>query len=297
LCSAGHVVLTQPEVPWPEDDPADAFVNASDLAAGDTRVALPACSAGFHPYGVADIELIAAFATERVIAVLDDPRQASAVWSWVRSSAFLDALPVDVDQAEHRARLRFEVRRRETRLESSPSFWVADDGAGYYRLPDANWRPSVQRGRARDSGQASAPRGPRSKESVGQFFSRDLTAECIVVNVATVLKPTLAAWAKVASTPHAPWLNERRCSKQGLHCIGLWHTHPEAVPEPSPEDRALAREHARAARPLLTGVVFAIVGTRSTPAGVRVWVDDGHELREALFCCQIETRQELARPA
>ena len=94
LCSAGHVVFSQLAVPWPDDDPADALVNASDLSASDTRIQLPACSGGFHPYGAADIELVAAFAAERVIAVLDDGTQLSTVWSWVRSSAFFDALPV-----------------------------------------------------------------------------------------------------------------------------------------------------------------------------------------------------------
>lgn len=96
MCSAGHLVLSQPEVPWPSDDPADTLVNASDLSASDTRITLPACSAGFHPYAAADIELVAAFAAQRVIAVLDELRQPSAVWSWIRASAFFEQLPVAV---------------------------------------------------------------------------------------------------------------------------------------------------------------------------------------------------------
>ena len=94
LCSAAHVVQSQPAVPWPDTDPADELVNASDLSAGDTRIKVAACAGGFHPYGAADIELVAAFAAERVIAVLDDMSHVSAVWSWVRSSAFFDSLPV-----------------------------------------------------------------------------------------------------------------------------------------------------------------------------------------------------------
>lgn len=93
LCSAAHVVLTQQAVPWPETDPADSLVNASDLSAIDTRVRPPACSAGFHPYGAADITLVAAFAAERVMTVIDDPNHVSTVWSWVRSTAFFKALP------------------------------------------------------------------------------------------------------------------------------------------------------------------------------------------------------------
>jgi hypothetical protein len=94
LCSAAHVVLSQVAVPWPDADPADELVNASDLSANDTRIKIAACAGGFHPYGAADIELVAAFAAERVIAVLDDMSHASTVWSWVRSSAFFDSLPV-----------------------------------------------------------------------------------------------------------------------------------------------------------------------------------------------------------
>lgn len=96
LCSAAHVVLSQPSVPWPGDDPADTLVNASDLSAGDTRIALPACAGGFHPYGAADIDLVAAFAAERVIAALDDLQYPSTVWSWARSSAYFAALPMPV---------------------------------------------------------------------------------------------------------------------------------------------------------------------------------------------------------
>ncbi len=96
LCSAAHVVLSQPSVPWPEDDPADTLVNASDLSARDTRIELPACAGGFHPYGSADIDLVAAFAAERVIAVLDDLQYSSTVWSWSRSSAYFASLPMTV---------------------------------------------------------------------------------------------------------------------------------------------------------------------------------------------------------
>lgn len=96
LCSAGHVVLTQTDVPWPPEDPADFLVNASDLSANDTRISLPGCADGFHPYGVADVTLVAAFAAERVLAVVDDPCQESTVWSWVRSTGFFDLVGIDV---------------------------------------------------------------------------------------------------------------------------------------------------------------------------------------------------------
>lgn len=92
LCSAGHVVLSQLEVPWPSDDPADSHIHASNISADDTRVDGLACAAGFHPYGAADVTLVSAFAVERILAVLDAPKISSTVWSWVRSQAFFDSL-------------------------------------------------------------------------------------------------------------------------------------------------------------------------------------------------------------
>ena len=92
LCSAGHVVLSQPETPWPADDPADSHVNASNLSASDTLIHPPACAAGFHPYAAADVQQVAAFAAERILGVLDELSLPSTVWSWVRSSAFFDAV-------------------------------------------------------------------------------------------------------------------------------------------------------------------------------------------------------------
>lgn len=110
-----------------------------------------------------------------------------------------------------------------------------------------------------------------------------------MAEVATVLQPTRAAWSSVTfNTDHAMAEREKLFSL-GLHCIGLWHTHPERSPTPSIDDRRLVREHALAARHQLAGIAFVIVGTASPPAGIRVWVDDGADLREADFEEKIST--------
>jgi proteasome lid subunit RPN8/RPN11 len=150
-----------------------------------------------------------------------------------------------------------------------------------YRLPGAAWSLEFSE-TATETILGHVQRSRSSKESVGQLFTRDLTTDPVVAEVATVLAPTRAAWARVTfSTACAA--NERELLfKSGLHCIGFWHTHPEPSPTPSTDDRLLAREHALAAQPQLAGIVFVIVGTGRPPAGVRVWVDDGRDLREAL---------------
>lgn len=84
---------------------------------------------------------------------------------------------------------------------------------------------------------------------------------------------------------------------RGLHCIGLWHTHPEASPTPSPEDRMLALDHALAAAPQLRGLVFAIVGTVPMPAALRVWVHDGQGLRASEVVSEPVAQDELTKPS
>lgn len=149
-----------------------------------------------------------------------------------------------------------------------------------FRLPDAAWTLEFSAGVLRTVGE-SAQHHRLSKESVGQLFTRDLASTRVLVEASTLLKPTLATRTRVRFDTAAASAERETMFEQGLHCVGLWHTHPEAAPEPSSEDRALARDHARAAMPQVSGVLFVIVGTLPMPAGLRVWVDNGLELRRA----------------
>lgn len=95
-CAATHVVATVASEPWPASDPASSRVNVADYSAAQMRVNLPACSAGFHPYGNADILQAAGFSAERVLDILDNGLAASVVWSSVRSQAFFESLGVPI---------------------------------------------------------------------------------------------------------------------------------------------------------------------------------------------------------
>ncbi len=149
-----------------------------------------------------------------------------------------------------------------------------------FRLPDAAWTLEFSAEVLRRFGE-SAQRHSWSKESVGQLFTRDLASTRVLVEASTLLMPTLATRARVRFETAAATIERQAMFERGLHCVGLWHTHSQPAPEPSPDDRALARDHARAAMPQVSGVVFVIVGTLPMPAGLRVWVDNGHELRRA----------------
>ena len=159
-----------------------------------------------------------------------------------------------------------------------------------YQLPGALWCLQFS-AVALQTMCACVQRKPGSRESVGKLYSSDLTSNCIVIEEATVLTPTWAVWARVQFDPRRAAAERASKFKRGLHCVGLWHTHPEASPNPSSDDKAVARDHALCAKDQLTGLVFAILGTKPLPAGLRVWVDDGEKL---LQTAQIPAQTSLA---
>ncbi|MEN9476555.1 ThiF family adenylyltransferase [Malikia spinosa] len=94
FCAASHVVLLQHGNEWPADDPRGK-VNVASWPE-DTRVQLPACNTGFHPYGASDVWQAAGFTSERLLAALDGKVASSVVCSWVRSAGFFQTLGVAV---------------------------------------------------------------------------------------------------------------------------------------------------------------------------------------------------------
>lgn len=98
FCSATHAVFIARGSKWPIEDPTDK-INVGQWPQ-DTKVQLPACGTGFHPYGAADAWQAAGFVVERILATLHDSTTQSTVWSWIRSRAFFDALGVGVTVSE-----------------------------------------------------------------------------------------------------------------------------------------------------------------------------------------------------
>lgn len=150
----------------------------------------------------------------------------------------------------------------------------------WYQIPGAKWRmhfnPETLAVLTK-----SVQNGASSKERVGQLFTRDLTGDIVEIVHATRLTPKWTSFSRVKFDPKVAMAERSRLLARGLHCIGLWHTHPESKPVPSCEDRALAKDHALAARPQLSGLVFVIVGNARFPTGLQVWVHDGEQLLAA----------------
>lgn len=154
-------------------------------------------------------------------------------------------------------------------------------GSLLFELPDANWKLEFAADAIRIM-LSHAQTGVKSRESVGQLYTRDLSTATVLVEHATRLPPKAASWARVQFDPKKAYEERQQLFAQGLHCVGLWHTHPEPHPKPSGEDEQLARNYATAASQQVRGIVFVIVGTKPHPNAFRVWIDDGLVLRNAV---------------
>lgn len=148
------------------------------------------------------------------------------------------------------------------------------------RLDDADWTLTFAGDALRELG-AHAQTKPHSRESVGQLYCRDLTSGSIVIERATTLPRSRASYSSVQFNPEAAAAERAQLFNEGWHCVGLWHSHPEAFPRPSSTDALLAADHARAAATHLNGLLFAILGTRPVPDGLSVWVHDGAKFWQA----------------
>lgn len=144
------------------------------------------------------------------------------------------------------------------------------------RIEGADWTLTFKAAALRQIG-AHAQTQRASKESVGQLYCRDLTAGTIVIEHATVLPRSRAGYANVQFKPEMAAKERAELFIEGLHCVGLWHSHPEAFPRPSTTDALLATDHARAASSHLNGLLFVILGTRPVPGGLSVWIHDGSQ--------------------
>lgn len=146
-----------------------------------------------------------------------------------------------------------------------------------YRIADAKWwieltKPTL------DLFAANRQRTRWSRERVGQLFTTDLTANEIRIEKATVLRPTRSSFCRVSFDPELAYAERVNLHARGLHCIGLWHSHPEHQPNPSQQDLLLAHNHAKAAAQQLNGLIFIIVGRVLPPDGLYVGLHDGHSL-------------------
>lgn len=150
-----------------------------------------------------------------------------------------------------------------------------------YRIPGAVWSLELSEETVTQL-MANAQRHWWSKESVGQLYSAELTTDAVYVDAVTKLRSSWSSHTSVRLDISAVNIERTKLFKQGLHCLGFWHSHPEPIPEPSIDDIEMAADHARAGKEIFAGIVFIIVGTAPLPNGLGVWVHDGTNLLRAV---------------
>lgn len=154
------------------------------------------------------------------------------------------------------------------------------DGNLRFRVPGALWSLEIPAG-----GLAilknNVQRGWVKRESVGQLYTRDLTADVIVVDTVTKLPANWSSFSGVGFDVRDAANERADLFAHGLHCLGFWHSHPEEVPHPSGTDLQMAADHAHASKDIFTGLIFLIVGRAPFPKGLGVWLHDGARARRA----------------
>jgi proteasome lid subunit RPN8/RPN11 len=156
-----------------------------------------------------------------------------------------------------------------------------DDISVRFALPGAQWALSFD-GEVVRHLDRHAQRRWYQRESVGQLFTSDLTEPIIRIDLATLLKAKRSSTSSVTFDTDEAMKQRADQFTAGRYCVGMWHTHPEPLPEPSGVDAQLAMEHARAAQPVLNGLVFVIVGNRRFPESWNVSIHDRRHFRRAL---------------
>ena len=118
---------------------------------------------------------------------------------------------------------------------------------------------------------------PGLSEAGGQLFAK-IAHRKIIVQVATGPR----SGDKRGRTHYEP---DRRAEQKeidqmhidGLHYVGDWHTHPDAIPSPSYTDLRSISETARKSRHSLSAFVMIIVGTAELPAALHVSIHNGDD--------------------
>lgn len=145
-----------------------------------------------------------------------------------------------------------------------------------YRFPNASWElvlPKNILGRLTTHAQRSS----QAPEVAGQLYVRTLATQQVVIEHVTLLQSKRPARNKFRFDLVAAAEERAALFMQGLHCVGLWHTHPESIPTPSPADLSLAKDHAEAANHQLAGILFLILGTAPLPHGLIVGAHDSQK--------------------
>lgn len=72
FCLAGHVAMVTPNEPWPNPDPIDSIINASNVPIDHAEIKSPSCGGAFTPYDISDSNQVTSLASKYIMKYLDE---------------------------------------------------------------------------------------------------------------------------------------------------------------------------------------------------------------------------------
>ena len=146
-----------------------------------------------------------------------------------------------------------------------------------FKLPGAAWDLTITEDALRHM-YAHRQTGRNSKEAGGQLFCPNPHEVHVVVQKATgPYRSDKSGYARFELDPKRANDDRTAHFAQGLHCVGLWHSHDQANPRPSPTDRSAAANHLRATMGELTGFLLLTLGSGGEPPPLSVFVSSNSE--------------------
>jgi len=138
-----------------------------------------------------------------------------------------------------------------------------------------------------------AQRGLLAREAGGQLFSHNPHHQ--IVRVTHVSGPNSGD----RRTRHRLDWDEAQANEDrtahfhlGRHPVGLWHTHPEALPRPSGQDERTTQKYLAALGQEMKGFLLIIIGNKGAVPAMSVWL-----AKTGAFQCWIELQEtEITRP-
>jgi len=110
-------------------------------------------------------------------------------------------------------------------------------------------------------------------ESGGQIFSRNISDSIVVVSEITGPYSSDQRDRTHWKPNKKQLVTDRQTMfSNGLHVVGLWHTHPEAKPHPSFTDRETCESHLKLLDRAYTGFLMLTLGNCGTPLNLSVYL-------------------------
>jgi len=116
-------------------------------------------------------------------------------------------------------------------------------------------------------------KGALDKEAGGQLFSPNPHEVRVIVSTATGPYPQDRRTRSYFEPNRRIAIQDRKLQfEKGNNAIGIWHTHPQAIPSPSGQDISTTLNYLSSSQAALDGFILAILGNKGEPISLSLWL-------------------------